>query len=835
MTHLVSPTNRPPSPTPAGKPFLLPSALPDIPTKYEDQDKPAMKFENVFRPVATTGTPNLKQEPSSPVVTVLSSSSVESFANLKDITKMEKKSMTAEAGDEDDEIIETGKSVIKQGSSETLKIPPPQLSDSKNQNRESSPILSKMPAPETNSDGSDGENSSGSRLGFAHIPISMLPASKNEQTEENVVKRMSGSSENEIKQESKVSSVIGKDQPIDVDAISVEEISVHDGDTEVQKNKNSGGAGADNSQFSSELTPAKMSHHHMSLRQVSKSSVKSMIIEDDEAEIQSVVRTPSKGKTISTAMAFESGLSEGSIKNRPTKKDERVTSNLLSATFGAFRKRAMKLFEAPEEKEKPTTPKYKLQPVVSKSMLNPPSQPPVFSTPQPSTASTPSKDAWARLMAPTISSSARKQPHGSTNSPAKRESLYPEVPKLTFDKPKNSKQYNTDIKTEDLNDVSMQANRASPPPRGPSSSGAEASVPPPSRPLAKPRRSTTHNTSTSTTTASPGPGNLRSVQQPRVGSVSPTKKPNIGRSHEIHTKPGGVLKPQATSNRDKRPASPTKMSKAPESLVKNKQPMAGSTSTPAVVTSPKPRPLPEHKIPVNEFTTQFKAALSRRSDGSEESVEMIKVQPARELPPAPSPVPKKRTSDAAFATPVRGPPSKKHSFGSGETLVKSTLKSQAKNAASSSKAAAASSKTPTPLSKLTGAAPASSSSSSKPISSMHLNFTPPNPPFRNITPGKQAPNPTTVLPDIFSESEDDEGGSVIMEWAQSPELRAILSEQQKVDPDSVFGDIAPLRMEEVFKSGLSRFRSRSSSAAWTGQDQLSQQEIDSYAKEMGYK
>lgn len=104
-----------------------------------------------------------------------------------------------------------------------------------------------------------------------------------------------------------------------------------------------------------------------------------------------------------------------------------------------------------------------------------------------------------------------------------------------------------------------------------------------------------------------------------------------------------------------------------------------------------------------------------------------------------------------------------------------------------------------------------------------------------MTPG----NPRTELPEIFSESEDDAEGSVLLEWANSPELRATLLQQQRVDPDTVFGPVAPLQMEEVFHKSASakgaKFRPRSSSANWSGQDKLSQKEIDNYAREMGYK
>lgn len=93
------------------------------------------------------------------------------------------------------------------------------------------------------------------------------------------------------------------------------------------------------------------------------------------------------------------------------------------------------------------------------------------------------------------------------------------------------------------------------------------------------------------------------------------------------------------------------------------------------------------------------------------------------------------------------------------------------------------------------------------------------------------------LPEIYSESEDDNEGSVIMEWASSPQLHAQLLRQQQIDPDTIFGPIAPLQLEDVFKSAkdAKKFRPRSSSANWSGQDKLSQAEVERYAREMGYK
>lgn len=81
------------------------------------------------------------------------------------------------------------------------------------------------------------------------------------------------------------------------------------------------------------------------------------------------------------------------------------------------------------------------------------------------------------------------------------------------------------------------------------------------------------------------------------------------------------------------------------------------------------------------------------------------------------------------------------------------------------------------------------------------------------------------LPEIQTDSEDedseDEGpaaGFRVPSWVASPALRDLLTQQQTVDPEAVFGPIGELKMEEVFKGGkadrLKRFRDRGSSAAW---------------------
>ena len=86
------------------------------------------------------------------------------------------------------------------------------------------------------------------------------------------------------------------------------------------------------------------------------------------------------------------------------------------------------------------------------------------------------------------------------------------------------------------------------------------------------------------------------------------------------------------------------------------------------------------------------------------------------------------------------------------------------------------------------------------------------------------------LPEIATDSEDEDSdaGFEAPDWTNSPELRQLLEQQQLVDPMKVFGPIAPLSMEEVFKGAskdrMKRFRDRTSSANWNGPDRLTEEE-----------
>jgi hypothetical protein len=88
------------------------------------------------------------------------------------------------------------------------------------------------------------------------------------------------------------------------------------------------------------------------------------------------------------------------------------------------------------------------------------------------------------------------------------------------------------------------------------------------------------------------------------------------------------------------------------------------------------------------------------------------------------------------------------------------------------------------------------------------------------------------LPEINTDDEDsdndDAGKSMVADWADSPNLRRALVEQEDKNPFEVFGAPAPINMEEVFarsKDRFAKFRARTSSANWSGPDGLSEEDI----------
>jgi len=92
------------------------------------------------------------------------------------------------------------------------------------------------------------------------------------------------------------------------------------------------------------------------------------------------------------------------------------------------------------------------------------------------------------------------------------------------------------------------------------------------------------------------------------------------------------------------------------------------------------------------------------------------------------------------------------------------------------------------------------------------------------------PNPETIeLPEIHTDSEDDDGTPFkAPDWADSPQLRQLLQDQLGIDPETVFGPIPPLSMEDIFRGrgDRAKFRARTSSANWSGADRLTAAEIE---------
>lgn len=83
------------------------------------------------------------------------------------------------------------------------------------------------------------------------------------------------------------------------------------------------------------------------------------------------------------------------------------------------------------------------------------------------------------------------------------------------------------------------------------------------------------------------------------------------------------------------------------------------------------------------------------------------------------------------------------------------------------------------------------------------------------------------LPEIMTDSEDEDSDNEFEQpsWVNTPNLREMLSTQQLMDPEQIFGPIAPLNMEQVFpnKERHKRFRERTSSAYWAN-DELTSEE-----------
>lgn len=90
------------------------------------------------------------------------------------------------------------------------------------------------------------------------------------------------------------------------------------------------------------------------------------------------------------------------------------------------------------------------------------------------------------------------------------------------------------------------------------------------------------------------------------------------------------------------------------------------------------------------------------------------------------------------------------------------------------------------------------------------------------------PGESIQLPEIATDSEDEDSDNEFAapSWVASPFLNQALSSQHLVDPESIFGPIGELKMDEIFKNKerAKRWRERTSSANWSGTDRLTEEE-----------
>lgn len=90
----------------------------------------------------------------------------------------------------------------------------------------------------------------------------------------------------------------------------------------------------------------------------------------------------------------------------------------------------------------------------------------------------------------------------------------------------------------------------------------------------------------------------------------------------------------------------------------------------------------------------------------------------------------------------------------------------------------------------------------------------------------------------YSNSEDEDRPKTYDPpiWAQSPDLRQALEGMRTVNPDSIFGAMPQLRMDEIFPGRRkNKFRARTSSANWAGTDGVTAEEEEEYARRMGFE
>lgn len=74
-----------------------------------------------------------------------------------------------------------------------------------------------------------------------------------------------------------------------------------------------------------------------------------------------------------------------------------------------------------------------------------------------------------------------------------------------------------------------------------------------------------------------------------------------------------------------------------------------------------------------------------------------------------------------------------------------------------------------------------------------------------------------LLPEILTDEEDNREKRILEDWAETPQLKKVLLQQQSVNPDLIFGEIPPMNIDDIFESQASRQRGRASLSNWSPQ------------------
>lgn len=222
-----------------------------------------------------------------------------------------------------------------------------------------------------------------------------------------------------------------------------------------------------------------------------------------------------------------------------------------------------------------------------------------------------------------------------------------------------------------------------------------------------------------------------------------------------------------------------------------------------------------------ELVSQVTVEIEKKSTATKPPSKDSKAEPPRTMKPSPN---NSLLKPAGFGKSIMKQPSTS-SLNSLAGSSNNTSKIGKPTPASTAKGKAKAVEEPEPAPK-----PASKSVRINPKALLQEPETPPPPPMASEL--IDLPEPASE----YSDSEDEDRKKFdAPKWATSPEVRAQLEAQQRMNPDDIFGaTVRPLRMEEIFRTRHGRFRARTSSANWAGNDGVTPEESEAYARRMGY-